>query len=215
LAHFPKFYVVDLNPDYVENLPVAARWKLQKGHGEGVTYRSLLDRITFDDVCWRPYEEHKDFQAFEKVFWYSGWIMYGDRRVYGHLPERVLRQYGYIQTVPRPPTDVVELSPAEIVQAFVDFHTHTLKAADWGEHAGEDTWCMAYGYVRWYTVVSHPQILPLLPGDIMRPRNEEQIIAEQWERYEARSSPDTYDMVSGDVAYADAQMGQEEVMSPQ
>jgi len=32
LAHFPKFYVVDPNPDYVENLPVAARWKLQKGH---------------------------------------------------------------------------------------------------------------------------------------------------------------------------------------
>jgi len=68
LEHFPKFYVVDPNPDYVENLPVAARWKLQKGHGEGVTYRSLLDRITFDDVCWRPYEEHRDFQAFEEVF---------------------------------------------------------------------------------------------------------------------------------------------------
>jgi hypothetical protein len=43
----------------------------------------------------------------------------------------------------------------------------------------------------------------------------EQIIAEQWERYQPRSSPDTYDMVSGDVAYADAQMGQTEVMSPQ
>jgi len=51
LAHFPKFYVVDPNPDYVENLPIAARWKLHKGHGEGVTYRSLLDRITFDVVC--------------------------------------------------------------------------------------------------------------------------------------------------------------------
>ena len=186
LAHFPKFYVVDPNPDYVENLPVAARWKLQKGHGEGVMYRSLLDCITFDDVCWRLYEEHMDFQAFEEVFWYSGWIMCGDRRVYRHLPERVLRQYGYVQTVLRPPTDVVELSPAEIVQAFIDFRTHTLKAANWGEHAGEDTWRMADGYVRWYTVVSHPQILPLLSGDIPRPPNEEQIIAEQWERYEAR-----------------------------
>jgi len=50
VAHFPKFYVVDPNPNYVENLPVAARWKLQKGHGEGVTYRSLLDRIMFDDI---------------------------------------------------------------------------------------------------------------------------------------------------------------------
>jgi len=57
--------------------------------------------------------------------------------------------------------------------------------------------------------------LPPLPGDLPRPANEEQIIAEQWERYEARSSLNTYDMVSSDVAYSDAQMGQAEVMSPQ
>lgn len=63
---------------------------------------------------------------------YSGWIMCGDRRVYRHLPERVLRQYGYVQSVPRPPSDVAELTPAEIVQAFVDFRPRTLKAADWG-----------------------------------------------------------------------------------
>nr|ABE93035.1 IMP dehydrogenase/GMP reductase, putative [Medicago truncatula] len=108
--------------------------------------------------------------------------MCGDRRVYRHLPERVLRQYGYVQSVPRHPSDVVELSPTQIVQDFVDFRTHTLKAVDW---------------------------------DIPRPPNEKQIIAEQWERYEARSSPDIYDMVSGVVAYSDAQMGLEEVMSPQ
>jgi hypothetical protein len=216
LSHFPKFYTVDPNPDYIENLPVAARWTLQKGHGEGATYRSLLDRITFDDVCWRPYEGHREFQPFEEVFWYSGWIMCGDRRVYRHLPERVLRQYGYVQSVPRPPTDVPALTPAEIVQAFTDFRTHTLKADDWGEQAGEQPWRMAEGYVRWYTVVSHPQILPLLPGDVPRPPNEEQIVAEQWERYEARSSPDTYDMVSGAVAHADEFLGQEVMsMTPQ
>nr|ABN09750.1 IMP dehydrogenase/GMP reductase, putative [Medicago truncatula] len=175
LVHFPKFYAVDPNTKYVENLPVAAMWKLQKGHGEGVTYRSLLDRITFDDVCWTPYEEHMDFQ---EVFWYSGWIMCNDRKVHRHLPDRVLRQYGYVQTVPRHPSDVVELSPTEIVHTFFDFRTHTLKAADCGEHAGEETWHMADGYVRWYAIASHSQILPLLPGDIPRPPNEEQIIAE-------------------------------------
>ena len=64
--------------------------------------------------------------------------------------------------------------------------------------------------------MSHPQILPLLPGDILRPPNEEQIIAEQWEWYEERSSPDTYDMVSGAVAQADEYLGQEVMsMTPQ
>jgi len=75
---------------------------------------------------------------------------------------------------------------------------------------------MADGYVLWYTVVSHPQIFPLLPGDIPRPSNEEQIIAEQWEQYEARSSPDTYDMVNGAVAHVDEFLGQEVTsMTPQ
>jgi len=73
---------------------------------------------------------------------------------------------------------------------------------------------MADGYVIWYSTMSHPQILPLLPGDLPRPANEEHIIA-QWERYEVRGSPDTYDMVSAAVAYANEQMGQEEVTSLQ
>ncbi|RHN70569.1 hypothetical protein MtrunA17_Chr3g0136941 [Medicago truncatula] len=78
---------------------------------------------------------HFSKEVFEEVFWYSGWIICSVRKVYRHLPERVLRQYGYVQTVPRHPSDVVELSSAEIVQTFVDFRTHTLKAADWSEHA--------------------------------------------------------------------------------
>jgi len=73
---------------------------------------------------------------------------------------------------------------------------------------------MAEGYVLWYNRVSHPLILPLLPGDLLRPANEEQIVAQQWEQYEVKGSPDTYDMVSVVVAYADEQLGQE-VMSPE
>jgi len=53
--------------------------------------------------------------------------MCGVRRVCRLLTERVLCQYGYIQRIPRHPMDVVELPPPQIVQAFVDFHTHTLK----------------------------------------------------------------------------------------
>jgi len=115
LAHFPDFYSVDPNPNYIENYPVAAKWTLQKGHGEGVTYRALLDNLQFDNVRWRPDEEHREIQGFEEIFWYSGWIMCGVVRVYRHFPERVLGQYGYVQRVPRHPTDVVDLRPAQIV----------------------------------------------------------------------------------------------------
>jgi len=178
-----------------------------------VTYRSLLDSMQFDDVIWRPYEEHKEIQGFEEIFWYSGWVMCGVVRVYRHFPERVRRQYGYVQNVPRHPTDVVELRPDQIVLTFLDFCIYTIKEPDWGEPAGRETWQMEDDCVLWYSRVSHPLILPLLSGDLLRPANEEQIIAQKCEQYEARSSLDTYDIVTSVVAYADEQLGQE-AMSP-
>ena len=29
-----------------------------------MTYRSLLDHLQFDDVTWRPYQEHREIQVF-------------------------------------------------------------------------------------------------------------------------------------------------------
>jgi len=63
-----------------------------------------------------------------------------------------------------------------------------------------------------YNRVSHPQIFPPVPGSPPKLANDEQIIAHWWEQHQARGSPDTYDMVSGVVAYADEHLGQE-VMS--
>jgi len=56
--------------------------------------------------------------------------------------------------------------------------------------------------------------LPPVPGSHLRPANEDHIIAHQWELHQARGSPDTYDMVSGIVAYFDEHLGWE-VMSPE
>jgi len=130
LAHFPGLYSVDPNPKYMENYSVATKWALQKGHGEGVMYRSLLDRMQFDDVTWRPYEEHGEIQGFEEILWYSGWVTCDVVRVYRYFPERVRRQYGYVKNVFRHLMDVVELRSDQIVQAFLDFRTYTIKEPD-------------------------------------------------------------------------------------
>jgi len=58
-------------------------------------------------------------------------------KVYRHLPERVKRQYRYVQDVPRHPTDVVQMRETHIVQAFIDFRTHTIKQNNWGNLAGD------------------------------------------------------------------------------
>jgi hypothetical protein len=55
-----------------------------------------------------------------------------DRRVC-HLPERVLRQYGYVQTVPGPPTDIGPLAAGEVVMAFMEFALHVLSQQERGD----------------------------------------------------------------------------------
>jgi len=141
--------------------------------------------------------------------------MWGVDKVYRQFPKRVRRQYEYVQNVPRHLMNVVvELRATQIVQAYIDFRTHTIKEPDWGQPVGEATWQVEDGYMLWYTRVSHPQILPLISGSPPRLANEKQIISHRWEQYEARGSPDAYEMISGVNAYADDQLGQE-VMSPE
>jgi hypothetical protein len=140
-----------------------------------------------DEVTWRSYKEHMEIQDFEEIFSYSSWIMCGEK-VYGHLLERVKRQYGYVLDIPRPPTDVVQMQDTHIVQAFIDFRTHTIKEDNWGNSAGEMPWRMDDGYMLWYTRVSHPHTFPPISRYPQRPANEEQIIAHQWEQHQARGS---------------------------
>ncbi|RHN45376.1 hypothetical protein MtrunA17_Chr7g0230131 [Medicago truncatula] len=54
----------------------------------------LLPR--FSHVIWRLYERRRDIMPFQDICWYSGWIMAAKDRRVCHLPERVLRQYGYV-----------------------------------------------------------------------------------------------------------------------
>ena len=103
-----------------------------KGDMDGKTYRTLLDRLEMDDVCWRSYEEHREIQEFEDIFWYSGWNMCGVKKVYRHFPEWVKRQYGYVQNIPRPLKNILSMWDTHIVQAFLDFHLHTIKEDSWG-----------------------------------------------------------------------------------
>jgi len=61
----------------------------------------------------------------------------------------------------------------------------------------------------WLYTTVHYSVSPSDSATTLRPANEEQIIVHQWEQYEARGSPDTYEMVTCVVAYADEQLGQE------
>ena len=64
-------------------------------------YRLWLDRLEVDDVRFCTYGDHRGVRLFQILRTYSGWLMCGNQRVYRHLPERVKRQFEFVQEVMR------------------------------------------------------------------------------------------------------------------
>jgi len=52
--------------------------------------------------------------------------MAGKQKMVRHLPERVVRQYEYVQKVPRPPTTIMPLAPVDVDVAFLEFALHVV-----------------------------------------------------------------------------------------
>jgi len=64
------------------------------------SYRGHVDVLDLSGVVMAPHEEHHEACPFKRVSLYSRWLRYGNHMV-RYLPERVLRQFGYVQTVLR------------------------------------------------------------------------------------------------------------------
>jgi len=87
--------------------------------------------------------------------------MAGSDRMVRYLPERVLRQYGYVQTRPRPPTDIEALAADDVAQAFTEFALHVLSHLQMGHPVSDNhPWAHTRGYMRWFVRVSHPIVNP-------------------------------------------------------
>ncbi|KAJ1380944.1 hypothetical protein SESBI_45600 [Sesbania bispinosa] len=75
-----------------------------RGTSDVAIVRQALDRLTHVDAIWMPYEAHRVHHPFHDVSWYRGYITCGSI-MFSHLPERVLRQHGHIQSIPPSPHD--------------------------------------------------------------------------------------------------------------
>ncbi|KAH1221695.1 Protein MAIN-LIKE 1 [Glycine max] len=87
---------------YAETTPCASRWLTTKAHMKrikGAPYRARLDALTITNVSWFPYSENRAVRGFELISCYQGQLRWGHVVVYVR-PERVVRQFGYIQTIP-------------------------------------------------------------------------------------------------------------------
>jgi hypothetical protein len=94
-----------------------------RGYADVRHFRGLMDSMEHCHVIWSSYEHRRDVTPFQDVFWCSRWIMAGKQKIVCHLPKRVLRQYGYVQTIPRPfvsPAPVPEyIAPRPVYQEVI------------------------------------------------------------------------------------------------
>jgi len=137
-----------------------------------------------------------DVTPFSDVCWYSGWIMAGKQKIVRHRPERVLRQYEYVLTVPRPPTMIIPLAPADVVAAFLEFVLYVVaQQHSVAQVPDKEPWKHSDRYIRWFYRVSHPLIVnPAPEPDITMPRPVYQdiLVNQDW----ALHPPDPLQVIS-------------------
>ena len=167
--HFPRIGCRRPCATYTEDSPRAMRTVPLQGRGDVLPYRAALDKLTTDDVSWTSYVDHRAHLPFEDVSFYSGYIRCGPI-MHAYLPERVLRQLGHVQGIPRSPRDVTDtpISPEEIDQSWMQHELHVVDHSVRGPRLTTYLGQCVDGYMQWFHRISHPYIIPPSEGDADR-----------------------------------------------
>ncbi|XP_006590117.1 serine/threonine-protein phosphatase 7 long form homolog [Glycine max] len=132
--HFPSVAESTTDQDYDEASPRACRW--------------IATKKTI------PYGEHREVWDFHVRSCYSGLLHWGLVAVYYRL-ERVVRQFGYTQTIPAPPIDSW-VSYDDIYDRWMHYEDHIVPA---GEVCVVPRACSS-DYIDWFFRISHPFMTP-------------------------------------------------------
>ncbi|WJX72719.1 hypothetical protein P8452_56565 [Trifolium repens] len=182
--HFPTLCECLEDQSYDETMPSANRYSPRGGDKSVRARRVSLDLLLGCDIHWAPYATHRPTRSLDEVCFYSGWLKCGGK-VAMYLPERVLRQFGHMQSIPCHPRESAPPFLSPQATALIPASLHFASYRDWVLTAAQrgplaiDPWYAAAGYMRWYFWISHPYMTPLLRGDTPRPCEREAILEEQ------------------------------------
>lgn len=132
----------------------AMRWKYKQGTLKVDQIRRLIDDLTPADVIWRPFESHRQVIPFDDVCLYNGCLRWCDI-VVPYLPERCLRQFGYVQYVPPPPPDPHTFN---VDAEWINYHSSVCRVIE-GALSVTYPFEVTETYMEWYYNVSHPRLI--------------------------------------------------------
>ena len=121
-------------------------------------YRRRLDRLTLDVVCWIPYGDHRSFREFEFISLFSDHLRWGPLTVI-HRSTRVVRQFGYIQTIPSHPT-ASSVSVEEMDDRWMQFSDYIAPVGQICVVSGQ---CSS-DYMDWFYMILNPFMSLTQPG---------------------------------------------------
>ena len=120
-----------------------------------------------------PYADHQGVRGFDLISYFQGQLRWGPIVVFVR-PERVVRQFRYIQTIPPPPVSA-SLSYEEIDDRWMNFSDHVAPAGEIRVVLGQ----VSADYMDWFFQISHPFVTPTQAGDQPRhppaPHDEEYV----------------------------------------
>ncbi|KAH1190970.1 Protein MAIN-LIKE 1 [Glycine max] len=151
--HFSSVAECNADPDYDEVSPHACRWIATKKTVKKIStvmYKQRLDRLRIPYVCWMPYAEHRPVQEFHPITCFLGQFRRGPV-VVRYRPERVMRQFGYVQCIPAHPVDSW-VSFENVDDRWAHYSDHLAPAGDICVVPGQ----CALDYIDWFFVISHP-----------------------------------------------------------
>ncbi|GAU12707.1 hypothetical protein TSUD_121990 [Trifolium subterraneum] len=94
--------LLELETNFTDDMPLNAKFAPGQGHKDSRGYRQSLDNIQVSDIVFSAYDDRRHVRPLIDVCWFSGWLRCGNLKA-KHLPERVLRQFKYVQGIARDP----------------------------------------------------------------------------------------------------------------
>ncbi|XP_058742276.1 uncharacterized protein LOC131614735 [Vicia villosa] len=100
ISYFHRIHGYDPDPAYIDAMPRATRYVLQRGNQEIGPGRVYLDRTSHNDIQWTPFTNYGDVVSFNGIALYSGWLDCGAKTMVRYLPG-CMRQFGRVQMIRR------------------------------------------------------------------------------------------------------------------